>query len=139
MLVTVSSYAGYHLTLGVHSFAPTPCLPPFLLSIPPPHKGSYLAIAPTFSLFPLSNSSHVDLMCSFADSLSLNQVFSCQAAVAAAEEHLQQLLPKLASTAGVTSLSYVTIQNQGSYLVELPATRTNVPPGWDKVCAAPCM
>lgn len=80
-------------------------------------------------------------MCSSADPFTSTQVFSCQAAVAAAEEHLQQLLPKLAATAGVASLSYTTIQNQGSYLVELPATRTNVPQGWDKVGAAPyaCM
>lgn len=61
------------------------------------------------------------------------QVFACRAAVASAEAHLQALLPQLASTAGVRSLSYVSIQNQGNYLVELPAVRTDVPAGWQKV------
>jgi hypothetical protein len=61
------------------------------------------------------------------------QVFGRKAAVAAAESHLQELLPKLAAAAGVRGLSYVSIQNQGNYLVELPAARTDVPPGWDKV------
>lgn len=64
---------------------------------------------------------------------TIAQVFACQAAVSAAEDHLQQLLPQLASTAGVASLSYVSILNQGNYLVELPAARTKVPKGWDKV------
>lgn len=50
-----------------------------------------------------------------------------------AEAHLQDLLPKLAAAAGVRSLSYVSIQNQGNYLLELPAARTDVPQGWDKV------
>lgn len=62
------------------------------------------------------------------------QVFACRAAVSDAERHLQELLPKLAATAGVRTLSYVTIQNQGNYLLELPAARTDVPKGWDKVC-----
>lgn len=61
------------------------------------------------------------------------QVFACRAAVAAAEAHLQALLPQLASTAGVRALSYVSIQNQGNFLVELPAARTDVPAGWQKV------
>jgi hypothetical protein len=61
------------------------------------------------------------------------QVFACAAAVAAAEAHLQALLPQLAAAAGVASLSYVAIQNQGSYMVELPASRTSVPQGWEKV------
>jgi hypothetical protein len=65
--------------------------------------------------------------------LLLPQVFACAAAVAAAEAHLQALLPRLASAAGVSSLSYVAIQNQGSYMVELPASRTSVPQGWEKV------
>ncbi len=65
------------------------------------------------------------------------QVFACRAAVSAAEAHLEALLPKLASTAGVRSLSYVSIQNQGNYLVELPAARTDVPAGWQKVSWEP--
>lgn len=63
----------------------------------------------------------------------LLQVFACSAAVSGAEAHLQELLPKLAASARVRSLSYVSIQNQGNYLVELPAARTDVPKGWDKV------
>lgn len=66
-------------------------------------------------------------------SCMLLQVFACSAAVSGAEAHLQELLPKLAASAGVRSLSYVSIQNQGNYLVELPAARTDVPKGWDKV------
>lgn len=65
------------------------------------------------------------------------QVFGCRAAVAAAEAHLQGLLPQLASSAGVRSLSYVSIQNQGNYLVELPAARADVPDGWQKVGVGP--
>jgi hypothetical protein len=65
--------------------------------------------------------------------LPLPQVFAAAAAVAAAEVHLQGLLPRLASAAGVSSLSYVAIQNQGAYMVELPASRTSVPQGWEKV------
>lgn len=64
------------------------------------------------------------------------QVHAASEAVAAAEQHLQALLPRLAKAAGVPSLSYVTIQNQGSFLVELPAGRTNVPAGWQKVRGA---
>jgi hypothetical protein len=63
----------------------------------------------------------------------LVQVFACRTAVSDAERHLQELLPKLAATAGVRTLSYVTIQNQGNYLLEM-AARTDVPKGWDKVC-----
>lgn len=61
------------------------------------------------------------------------QVHACREAVAAAEAHLQALLPKLAAAAGVRSCSYVTIQNQGTYLVELPADFARVPAGWEKV------
>jgi hypothetical protein len=60
------------------------------------------------------------------------QVHAQAAAVAAAEAHLQGLLPSLAATAGVAVLEYVSIQNQGNYLVELPAARTTVPQGWEK-------
>jgi DNA mismatch repair protein MSH3 len=60
-------------------------------------------------------------------------VHACREAVVAAEAHLQALLPKLAATAGVRSCSYVTIQNQGTYLVELPADFARVPAGWEKV------
>jgi hypothetical protein len=62
-------------------------------------------------------------------------VFACKEQVAAAERHLQELLPQLASAAKVARLSYVTVQNQGDYLVELPAARTDVPHGWAKVHA----
>lgn len=62
-----------------------------------------------------------------------SQVFACKAAVTAAEQHLQNLLPQLASTAGVARLQYVSVQNQGNYLLELPAARTEVPRGWEKV------
>jgi hypothetical protein len=78
---------------------------------------------------PISNA----LLGFFFPALLLWQVFACAAAVAAAEAHLQGLLPRLASAAGVSSLSYVAIQNQGSYMVELPASRTSVPQGWEKV------
>lgn len=44
--------------------------------------------------------------------------------VAAAEAELQGLLPGLAAQAGVCSLSYVTVTNQGEYLLELPVDRT---------------
>lgn len=61
------------------------------------------------------------------------QVFACKAQVSEAQGNLQALLPRLAAAARVPSLSYVSIQNQGSYLVELPAGRQDVPAGWDKV------
>eukprot|EP00879_Flechtneria_rotunda_P029922 GHRR01032389.1.p1 GENE.GHRR01032389.1~~GHRR01032389.1.p1 ORF type:complete len:502 (+),score=204.36 GHRR01032389.1:576-2081(+) len=67
-------------------------------------------------------------------SLSITQVFDWTEEVSAAELHLQNLLPKLAAVAGVPSLSYVSIQNQGNYMVELPASRMEVPQGWGKVC-----
>lgn len=66
-------------------------------------------------------------------------MFACKAAVSGAGAHLQELLPKLAAAAGVRALSYVSIQNQGNYLVELPAARTDVPAGWDKVGRAVCL
>jgi DNA mismatch repair protein MSH3 len=55
--------------------------------------------------------------------------------MAAAEAHLRGLLPQLAQAAGVGRLQYVSIQNQGDWLVELPAERTAVPQGWEKVCS----
>ena len=63
------------------------------------------------------------------------QVFERAEAVVQAEAHLQGLLPQLARSAGVGRLSYVSIQNQGDWLVELPADRTSVPAGWEKVCS----
>eukprot|EP00775_Hariotina_reticulata_P004121 gene4121-4367_t len=44
------------------------------------------------------------------------EVHAQAAAVAAAEAHLQGLLPSLAAAAGVAVLDYVSIQNQGSFL-----------------------
>lgn len=61
------------------------------------------------------------------------QVFTAAQAVSDAEAHLQGLLPQLAAAAGVSRLSYVSIMNQGSWLIELPATRADVPAGWEKV------
>ncbi len=57
----------------------------------------------------------------------------CQRNVVAAEQHLQQLLPQLARTAGVRKLEYRSVQNQGDYLIELPAERKDVPRGWERV------
>lgn len=65
----------------------------------------------------------------------LPQVFERAKAVSAAEAHLQSLLPRLARAAGVGRLSYVSVQNQGDFLLELPADRASVPQGWVKVCA----
>lgn len=61
------------------------------------------------------------------------QVFDRKAAVADAEHHLQQLLPSLCRAAGVRHLEYITIQNQGTYLLELPTEHKKIPPGWEKV------
>lgn len=43
--------------------------------------------------------------------------------VVAAEAALRALLPGLATQAGVRSLAYVTITNQGEYLLELPVDK----------------
>lgn len=76
---------------------------------------------------------YVDPVVESALLLLVLQVFACAAAVSSAESHLQGLLPQLAAAAGVPSLSYVSVQNQGNWMVELPATRTDIPQGWEKV------
>lgn len=43
--------------------------------------------------------------------------------VAAAEASLQSLLPGLATQAGVRSLAYVHVANQGEFLLELPVDK----------------
>jgi hypothetical protein len=46
----------------------------------------------------------------------------------------QGLLPSLARAVGLPALCYVTIQNQGSYLVEVPVeAEKRVPRAWHKV------
>jgi hypothetical protein len=40
------------------------------------------------------------------------------------------LLPEMTSWAYINPLL-----SQGDWLIELPAERTNAPPGWEKVCA----
>ncbi|KAI8469096.1 MAG: muts domain V-domain-containing protein [Monoraphidium minutum] len=78
-----------------------------------------------------------DFLSLFASRGRFPEVFERAEAVAAAAAHLQGLLPQLARAAGVPAsrMRYVSIQNQGDYLVELPADRDSVPTGWEKVCS----
>lgn len=59
-----------------------------------------------------------------------------RAALAAAEAALAALLPRLAAQLGVRSLGYVSLQNQGDYLVEVPQDLVpRVPRDWLRVSA----
>lgn len=60
---------------------------------------------------------------------------ACKAAVASAETSLASLLPQLRREAGVPSLEFVSVHNQGTHLLELPAGSSRAaPPSWARVC-----
>eukprot|EP00884_Botryococcus_braunii_P017424 jgi/Botrbrau1/4365/Bobra.105_2s0012.1 len=50
------------------------------------------------------------------------------------EKALLGLLPQLRKQLGMPRLDYCTIQNQGSYMIEIPVERTDIPKDWEKVC-----
>ena len=56
----------------------------------------------------------------------------CKEDVANAETALQDILRDLRRQLRLPSLEYKTVQNQGEYLIEVPAERTDVP----KVCCS---
>ncbi|GAB4814961.1 hypothetical protein N2152v2_002007 [Parachlorella kessleri] len=57
-----------------------------------------------------------------------------RAELAAAEQHLQSLLPALARQLNVRSVEYISLQNQGDFLVEVPVElAARVPKDWEKV------
>ncbi|CAD7699127.1 unnamed protein product [Ostreobium quekettii] len=62
-------------------------------------------------------------------------VVTCREGVKAAEAGLQDLLPRLSRQIGVPCLQYVSIQNQGDFLVELPSDFRGSLPNWEKVCS----
>ncbi|KXZ50487.1 hypothetical protein GPECTOR_16g662 [Gonium pectorale] len=69
----------------------------------------------------------------FKDKSRFRGVWAAKDAVRAAEEHLQSLLPSLARAVGLPTLSYTTIQNQGTHLVEVPVeAERRVPRAWHK-------
>jgi DNA mismatch repair protein MSH3 len=54
-------------------------------------------------------------------------LFAARADLAAAERQLSGLLPPLRRQLGLPRLEYVSVQNQGDYLIEVPAERKDVP------------
>lgn len=59
---------------------------------------------------------------------------ACKAAVASSEASLASLLPQLRREAGIASLEFVSVHNQGTHLLELPANSSRIPPAWVHVC-----
>ncbi|GIL82562.1 hypothetical protein Vretifemale_11355, partial [Volvox reticuliferus] len=72
----------------------------------------------------------------FMDRERFPGVWAAKDAVRAEEDNLQSLLPSLARAVGLPTLSYVNIQNQGNFLVEVPVeVEKRVPRTWHKVCS----
>ncbi|GIL42502.1 hypothetical protein Vafri_461, partial [Volvox africanus] len=72
----------------------------------------------------------------FVDKERFPDVWAAKDAVRAEEDNLQSLLPSLARAVGLPTLSYVNIQNQGNFLVEVPVeAEKRVPRTWHKVCS----
>jgi DNA mismatch repair protein MSH3 len=69
-----------------------------------------------------------------ADDARFPEVASRRAGVAAAEAALAALLPELAKELGVRSVEYVSLNNQGDYLVQAPAALdARAPRAWERV------
>ncbi len=69
-----------------------------------------------------------------ADDARFPEVAARRAGVAAAEAALAALLPELATELGVRSVEYVSLNNQGDYLVQAPAALdTRAPRAWERV------
>ncbi|CAL8467013.1 g6549 [Coccomyxa elongata] len=61
------------------------------------------------------------------------EVFEARQAVADADATLVNLLPVLRKALRLPRLDYVSVQNQGDFLIEVPAERKDVPREWEKV------
>ncbi|GMH38216.1 hypothetical protein BSKO_06100 [Bryopsis sp. KO-2023] len=62
------------------------------------------------------------------------EVIGAKLRVRNAEKQLERILPQLAKQVRMCKLSYVSIQNQGHHLVELPKGHKQVPTTWSKIC-----
>ncbi|KAF5839839.1 muts domain V-domain-containing protein, partial [Dunaliella salina] len=72
----------------------------------------------------------------FADEERFNDVFERRKDVSDGIAKLKGLLPGLAKELGVRSLDYVSIQNQGDWLIEVPKDQLQkVPRSWHQICA----
>lgn len=70
----------------------------------------------------------------FADPVRFPDVEERRAAVVAAETYLDTLRPQLAQTLNIKAVNYVSIANQGDYLVEIPVElEKRAPKSWEKV------
>ncbi len=63
----------------------------------------------------------------FASEDRFSRVFQLAAALADAEAALEGLLPGLRRQLGLPRLAYISLANQGDYLIEVPADRRDVP------------
>ena len=63
----------------------------------------------------------------FASEERFPRVFQLAAELADAEAALEGLLPGLRKQLGLPRLAYISLANQGDYLVEVPADRRDVP------------
>ncbi|KAK9814927.1 hypothetical protein WJX73_002195 [Symbiochloris irregularis] len=62
-------------------------------------------------------------------------VTRCRLEVDASKDALQALLPPLRKQLRMPRLEYVSVQNQGDWMIEVPADRRDIPPDWEKVCS----
>ena len=94
-----------------------------------------------------SSSNSFDRVLLLACPAAFPETAACKAVVASAEAALASLLPRLRQEAGLPRLEFVSVHNQGSHLLELPANSSRVPPSWSRVCGtkkvdrylAPCV
>lgn len=63
----------------------------------------------------------------FASEGRFPRVFELAAELANAEAELEGLLPALRRLLGLPRLAYISLANQGDYLIEVPADRRDVP------------
>ena len=63
----------------------------------------------------------------FASEEQFQRVFQLAAELAEAEAALEGLLPGLRKLLGLPRLAYISLANQGDYLIEVPADRRDVP------------
>ncbi|KAK9916549.1 hypothetical protein WJX75_003960 [Coccomyxa subellipsoidea] len=61
------------------------------------------------------------------------EVFEARQGVADADAGLAKLLPVLRKTLRLPRLEYVSVQNQGDFLIEVPADRKDIPREWEKI------
>lgn len=75
-----------------------------------------------------------DVVTVFNDDAKYDKVAEKRAIVLQHEKSLEDLKPMLARSLGVASIDYVTIQNQGEYLIEVPVNmEKRVPSCWVRV------